>query len=100
MNQRFAALLAFRYLRGKRRGNAVPILSRISMLAIAVGSAAMIILFSVINGFEGVVSQMYTSFYPDIRISPVKGKFFHLSAPVMDSLSRLPEVAELAPVIE
>jgi len=50
--------LALRYLRGKRSANAVPILSRISMVAIAVSSGAMIIIFSVFNGLESVVKAL------------------------------------------
>lgn len=68
--------LSWRYLRGKRSANAVPVLSRISMFAIAVGTAAMIILFSVFNGFEGVVKDLYKAFYPEIKITAAKGKFF------------------------
>lgn len=46
------------------------------MGAIAVSSAAMIVLFSVFNGLEGTVKDMYSAFYPDVKISAAKGKFF------------------------
>ena len=68
--------LAWRYLRGKGAANAVPVLSRISMTAIAVSSCAMIILFSVFNGFGSLVDGLYKAFYPDIKITVTKGKFF------------------------
>lgn len=70
--------LAWRYLRGKRSGNAVPVLSRISMVAIAVGSCAMIVLFSIFNGFENLIKDLYKAFYPEIKITAVQGKFFEL----------------------
>ncbi len=70
--------IAVRYLRGKGSANAVPILSRISMVAIAVSSCAMIILFSVFNGFGQLIDDLYKAFYPDIKITTVKGKFFEL----------------------
>ncbi|MGN6569110.1 MAG: FtsX-like permease family protein [Flavipsychrobacter sp.] len=79
MNRTLVWHLAFRYLRGRRTLNAVPLLSRISMAAIAVGAGAMIILFSVFNGFENLVKDLYRAFYPEIKISPAKGKFFSLS---------------------
>lgn len=45
------------------------------MLAIAVGTAALIIVLSVFNGFEDIVKGLYGDFYSDIRITPSKGKF-------------------------
>jgi lipoprotein-releasing system permease protein len=79
MNRTLVWQLAFRYLRGKRSGNAVPILSRISMVAIGVASCAMIVLFSVVNGFEVLVSDLYKAFYPEIKITAARGKFFELN---------------------
>lgn len=79
MNRTLVWQLALRYLRGKRSGNAVPILSRISMVAIGVASCAMIVLFSVVNGFEVLVSDLYKAFYPEIKITASRGKFFDLN---------------------
>jgi lipoprotein-releasing system permease protein len=76
MNRQVISLIAWRYLRGKGTANAVPILSRISMIAIAVSSCAMIILFSVFNGFESLVDDLYKAFYPELKITAVQGKFF------------------------
>ena len=92
--------LAYRYLRGRGQANAVPILSRISMGAIAVSSAAMIILFSVFNGLEDVVKNMYKTFYPDIKISVKRGKFFPSSVIKLETIAQLPGVLHVAPVIE
>ena len=75
-----APRIALRYLWGKRGANAAPLLSRISMLALAVGSGAMLVLFSVFNGFEHVIGNLYTAFYADMRITPARGKFFNPTA--------------------
>lgn len=64
-------------MRGKGTANAVPILSRISMIAIAVSSCAMIILFSVFNGFESLVDDLYKAFYPGLKITTAHGKFYN-----------------------
>ena len=92
--------LAFRYLRGKRSANAVPILSRISMIAIAVSSAAMIIVFSVFNGLESVVKDMYKAFYPDIRITAARGKFFQLDTARLNTIKLVNGVHNITTVIE
>ncbi|MBS1629410.1 MAG: ABC transporter permease [Bacteroidetes bacterium] len=92
--------IALRYLRGKRGVNAAPLLSRISMLALAVGAASLLILFSVFNGFEQVVSKLYTAFYSDMRISPAQGKFFVPDSTKLLRIRQLNGIAALAPVIE
>jgi lipoprotein-releasing system permease protein len=68
-------LFAWRYFRSKKSANAINIIAWISVLAIAVGTAALIIVLSVFNGFEDIVKGLYGDFYSDIRIAPAKGKF-------------------------
>ncbi len=92
--------IAFRYFRGKGTANAVPLLSRISMSAIAVCSAAMIIVFSVFNGFDALVKEQYKAFCPDLKISVVRGKFFPASVISMAELKKMDGVRFVAPVIE
>lgn len=46
------------------------------MLGVFVGSAALIIILSVFNGFESIVLSMYNTFSPDFRIEALKGKTF------------------------
>jgi len=100
MNGTLIWQLAFRYLRGKRSANAVPILSRISMVAIAVSSAAMIIIFSVFNGLESVVKDLYKAFYPDIKISAVRGKFFPMDTAKLTAIKQISGVQNVTTVIE
>lgn len=92
--------IARRYLWGKRGANAAPLLSRISMLALAVGSGAMLVLFSVFNGFEGIIRDLYTAFYADMRITPANGKFFLLDEGQLGRIRGIKGVAAIAPVIE
>jgi len=92
--------LALRYLRGKRSANAVPVLSRISMVAIAVSSAAMIVVFSVFNGLEFHVKDMYRAFYPDVKITAARGKFFHLEDGKIAAIKKLVGVQHVSFVIE
>jgi lipoprotein-releasing system permease protein len=71
--------IAWRYFRGKKSAQAINIISWISIVAIAVSSAAMVILFSVFNGLEGTVRDLYSAFYPEIKVTAEKGKFFDVS---------------------
>ncbi|WP_026769227.1 FtsX-like permease family protein [Asinibacterium sp. OR53] len=72
-------LFAWRYFWSKKSTNAINIIAWISIAAIAVGSAALIIILSVFNGFEGLVKSLYVDFYADMRIVPAKGKTFLLN---------------------
>ncbi len=92
--------LAIRYLRGKRGANIVPILSRVSMGAIAVSSCAMIVLFSVFNGFEYLVRDLYKAFYPEIKITTAKGKFFSLDEHQLQKIQKTEGVQLFTTVLE
>lgn len=100
MNRTLIWQLAFRYFRGKGTANIVPILSRISMVAIAICCAAMIIVFSVFNGFDGLVKDLYKVFYPQVKISAEKGKFFTLTNAQKTALRSMNGVLTLDEVIE
>jgi lipoprotein-releasing system permease protein len=63
-------LFAWRYFRAKKSTNAINIIAWVSMSAIVVGAASLILVLSVFNGFEDLVKSLYTSFYADIKISP------------------------------
>lgn len=69
--------IAKRYLFSKKSTNAINIISGISMLGVFIGSAALIIILSVFNGFESLVLSMYNNYSPDLRIEAVKGKTFN-----------------------
>ena len=73
-------LFAWRYFRAKKSTNAINIIAWVSMTAIVVGAASLILVLSVFNGFEDLVKSLYTSFYPDIRISPVTKRCCRLPA--------------------
>ena len=71
-----AFYIARRYLFAKKSTNAINIISAISMLGVLVGSAALIIILSVFNGFEEMVLKMFNTITPQIIIAPAKGKVF------------------------
>ena len=59
-----------------RRKNIVNIISYISILGVTIGTANLVIILSVFNGFEQIVLDMYNSFDPHIKVSSSKGKTF------------------------
>ena len=67
---------AWRYIMGKKSTQAVQIISWVSVLAMAVGTAALIVVLSVFNGFEFFIKNLYSDFYPALKITAIKGKNF------------------------
>ncbi len=72
----FPFYIAKRYLISKKSRNAINIISFISIVGVATGTAALIIILSVFNGFDDLLKKLYNSFDPDIKIVSAKGKTF------------------------
>jgi len=60
----------------------------------------MIIVFSVFNGLESVVKDMYKAFYPDVRITVARGKFFPMDSTKLSEIKKLEGIKDLTSVIE
>ena len=63
--------IAKRYFFRKSQNNFVHFISLVSFFGVMVGSAALILVLSVFNGFEDLVLNMYNSFDPHIKIQTI-----------------------------
>jgi len=68
--------IAKRYLFAKKSRNAINVISAVSVAGVAVGTMALIIILSVFNGLETLVSAIFNTSDPDIKITAVEGKTF------------------------
>ena len=68
--------IAGRYLFAKKSHNVINIISAISAVGMAIGTAALIIILSIYNGFDELVKSTLSNVEPDILITPAKGKVF------------------------
>ena len=66
----------------------------------AVGTAALVVVLSIFNGFEGLVKTMYSSFYPDIRITARQQKIMLLDDATINKIKLLKNVKGLSMVVE
>ena len=66
--------IAWRYLFSKKGHNAINIISGISAAAVAVVTAAMIGVLSVMNGFGALVEHMFSEFDPVLLVVPAEGQ--------------------------
>lgn len=93
-------LFAWRYFKSKKSTNAVNIISWVTVAAMAVGTAALVIVLSIFNGFEGLVKNLYSSFYPDIRITSATEKILVLDAAAIQKIKGLTGVDAFCLVAE
>src|SRR6188508_1592000 len=91
---------AWRYFKAKKSTNAINIIAWVSVLAIAVGTAALIILLSVFNGFEDLVKSLYADFYTDLKVAPALGKSALFSEEQLKKVKAMPEVRNYSLVME
>ena len=68
--------IARRYLFARKSHNVINIISAISAVGMAVGTAALIIILSVYNGFDALVKSMLGNIEPDLLVTPVSWKTF------------------------
>ncbi len=73
---RLAPFIANRYLFAKKSHNVINIISAISAIGMAIGTAALIIILSVYNGFDSLIRSMMGDVEPDLLITPTTGKVF------------------------
>jgi lipoprotein-releasing system permease protein len=93
-------LFAWRYFRSKKSTNAINIIAWITVSAMAVGTAALVVVLSIFNGFEGLVKTLYSSFYPDIRITARQQKIMLLDDATINKIKLLKNVKGLSMVVE
>ncbi len=92
--------IAGRYLFAKKSHNVINIISAISAIGMAIGTAALIIILSVYNGFDELVKSTLSNVEPDILVSPAKGKVFTPDESVLQSLRDDPSIKECYLVLQ
>jgi lipoprotein-releasing system permease protein len=92
--------IALRYFFSKKSTAAIQVLNWITVGAIAVGTAALIIVLSVFNGFEGLVISLYHSFNSDLEITPLHNKTFVVSEAQMKKIKSITELKSVSACIE
>ena len=96
---RLPLYIAGRYLFAKKSHNVINIISAISAAGMAIGTAALILVLSVFNGFNGIIEKNLSSVEADLRVVPAEGKTFVPEGPAFDWLYDAPQAGSLSSVI-
>ena len=97
---KLAAFIAHRYLFAKKSHNVINIISAISAIGMAIGTAALIIILSVYNGFDSLIKSMMSNVEPDILITPATGKVFVPEGETYDWIYDQPSVKNMCCVLQ
>lgn len=88
----FPMFMARRYLFSRKKVGAINIISGISVLGVAFGTAALLCTLSVFNGFRDLIGTLYTAIDPQIQVQPAKGKSAPSDDAVLAGIARHGEV--------
>lgn len=92
--------IARRYFFAKSSRNAVNIISGVSILGVMVGTFSLIVVLSAFNGLEELVGSFYSTFNPDLKLSPKSGKYFEPDPNKLLQLKQLEGVDAISQVLE
>lgn len=92
--------IAYRYFKAKAGSNIIHLITRVSVVGIAISVAALIILLSAFNGIEQMVVQMYSKFDPSLSVHFKTTKSFPEKIVPIEELSNVLGVNKIARAVE
>ena len=96
----FSFYIAKRYLFSKKSHNAINVISGVSVCGVALATLALVCTLSVFNGFQDLITTMFTAFDPELKITAVSGKVFDAQDDRIQSLKQMPEVEVFSESLE
>jgi len=96
---RFPYFVASRYFLSKKNRHFINTIAIISMVAVAFGTAALVIVLSVFNGFSDTIEGLYDAFDPEITILPKKGKTFEYDDAMQEKINTIEGIDDITDVI-
>ncbi len=96
----FPFYIARRYLFSKKSTHAINVISAISAVGVGVATMALVVTLSVFNGFHDMVASFFTSFDPQLKITPVEGKTAPADDPILTRIKKLNEIEVATETLE
>lgn len=92
--------IARRYFFSRKQRTVINVISEISLIGIAVSTAALIVVLSVYNGIGEVTQTLFNSFDAPLVVQPAQGKTLRVSSPGLSGLGRVEGVSAVSQVVE
>lgn len=97
---KLSLFIAGRYLFARKSHNVINVISAVSISGMAIGTAALILILSVYNGFDSIIKDSISDLCPDLKIVPSAGKRFTPDQSTLNYIRQLPGVDNVSPSIE
>lgn len=95
----YTGFIARRYLFSKKHISLISTLTFISITGVTIGTALLIVVLSVFNGFFDVIKGFLLSYDPDIRIESAEARTFPKNDDWLEKLHSIPEVSVVSPYV-
>lgn len=95
-----SGFIARRYLFSRKHISLISTLTFISITGITIGTALLIVVLSVFNGFFDVIKNFLLSYDPDLRIEASGAATFAQNEEMMEQIRSIPEVRIISPYVE
>ena len=95
-----AQFVARRFLLSPKSHSIINVMSWVSVVAVGVPVAAMVILMSVFNGFDAIVRNMHSDFEPEITLLPERGAVMACDDSLCQKVVTLDDVAAASWVLD
>lgn len=95
-----SGFIARRYLFSRKHISLISTLTFISITGITIGTALLIVVLSVFNGFFDVIKNFLLSYDPDVRIEASGAATFAQNEEMMKKIRSIPEVQIISPYVE
>lgn len=92
--------IAKRYLISKKSNNAINVISWISIIAISLTTAALVIVLSAMNGLTGIVANLYNAIEPDLKITSLNSKYILNRIEIDNKIKAIPEINAISYSLE
>lgn len=93
-------LIARRYLFSRQHISLISTLTLISISGVTIGTALLIVVLSVFNGFFDLVKNLLLSYEPDIRIESTTKPSFLFTEQTQKDLSKIPQIKVISPYVQ
>ncbi len=96
----FERMVAFRYLRARRKEGFISVISWFSLLGIGLGVATLIIVMAVMNGFRAELFDRVLGLNGHLNVYSSDGVFLQNYEPLTETLRKVPGVLVVSPSVE
>lgn len=89
-----------RYLFARKSHNVINLISAVSAIGMAIGTAALVIILSVYNGFDKIIKDNISDLDPDLKVVASRGKSFVPEGKAFDAIYAMPSIVSICSVVE